>query len=273
MPPVMEPEGVPVGSGAAEGVDPGAGTGSEPGPGPLYPPAHLRAAAEQVFAERVGTATRFASLLAGAGVLRGLLGPREVDRIWDRHLLNCAVLGELVPAGARVVDVGSGAGLPGLALALARPDLDLVLVEPLLRRSEFLEEAVASLNLRGTRVVRARAEELLEAELFGDGRAADVVTARAVAPLARLAAWCLPLLRPGGTMLALKGEGGKAEVTEAEAMLARLGARRWEVRVTGVGVLSEPSTVVRVELADKAVPVALARRLQREVARARKARK
>lgn len=244
--------------------------GLGPEPTPLVPPARLSAAARQVFGERVDMAARFAGLLAGAGVTRGLLGPREVDRIWDRHLLNCAVLGELVPDAARLADVGSGAGLPGVALALARPDLDVLLIEPLLRRSEFLEETVSLLGLSRARVRRARAEELLGERIFPDGRAADVVTARAVAPLARLAAWCLPLLRPGGTMLALKGDGAEAEMSEAATVLGRLGARRWEIRKVGVGLVREVSTVVRVELGSETVPVGLVRRVQRETARGRR---
>src|SRR5918993_2701250 len=167
------------------------------------------AAAGQVFGAGLAGAVAYAELLATDGTVRGLIGPREVPRLWDRHLLNSAVIGELVPTGARVVDVGSGAGLPGIPLALARPDIEVVLLEPLARRAVFLTECVRRLALPKVAVVRGRAEE-------GDVRrrlgGADVVTARAVAPLERLAGWCLPLLRPGGRLLALKGESAAEEL-------------------------------------------------------------
>jgi 16S rRNA (guanine527-N7)-methyltransferase len=182
---------------------------------------------------------RYADLLATDGVVRGLIGPREVGRLWSRHLANCAVLEELVPPGAVVADVGSGAGLPGLPLAIVRPDLRVVLVEPLLRRATFLAEAVAALGL-GDRVEvrRGRAEE--------QTLAVDVVTARAVAPLDRLAGWTLPLARVGGTLLALKGEGAADEVTASAAALERLGGGQTEVLTCGAGVVDPPTTVVRV---------------------------
>ena len=143
-------------------------------------------------------------------MVRGLIGPREAPRLWDRHLLNCAVLGEVVPRGVAVADVGSGAGLPGLVLAIARPDLRVTLVEPLLRRTRFLDEVVDLLGLQAqVEVLRGRAEEL------ADGRTFDVVTARAVAPLERLARWCLPLVAPGGELVAMKGASAPAEVVEA----------------------------------------------------------
>jgi 16S rRNA (guanine527-N7)-methyltransferase len=181
----------------------------------------------------------YAELLAGDGVVRGLIGPREVARLWSRHLANCAVLEELVPPDSRVADVGSGAGLPGLPLALVRPDLAVVLLEPLLRRSTFLAEAVSALGL-GDRVEvrRGRAEEVrLDV---------DVVTARAVAPLDRLAGWTLPLARVGGTLLALKGEGALEEVAASAAALERVGGGRAEVLVCGEGLVDPPTTVVRV---------------------------
>lgn len=182
---------------------------------------------------------RYAGLLATDGVVRGLIGPREVGRLWSRHLANCAVLEELVPAGSVVADVGSGAGLPGLPLAIVRPDLRVVLVEPLLRRATFLSEAVAALGL-GDRVEvrRGRAEE--------QRLAVDVVTARAVAPLDRLAGWTLPLVRVGGVLLALKGEGAGAEVSASASALERLGGGQTEVLGCGTGVVEPPTTVVRV---------------------------
>src|SRR5262245_36061264 len=180
-----------------------------PGDGSLEehgPPPSDRVAADRLFGDRLTLAIAYARLLVTDGVTRGLIGPREAPRIWDRHLLNCAAVAELVPSGARVVDVGSGAGLPGIVLAVARPDVEVVLVEPLARRTVFLDAAVSALDLDRTTVVRARAEEL--APVRGRPRIdrAEIVTARAVAPLDRLAAWCLPLVADGGRLLALKGE-------------------------------------------------------------------
>jgi 16S rRNA (guanine527-N7)-methyltransferase len=187
-------------------------------------------------------AIRYASLLSTAGVERGLLGPREASRVWDRHLLNCAVVGELLPPAARVVDVGSGAGLPGLALACARPDLRVTLVEPLVRRVTFLEQAVTTLGLAPrVTVIRGRAEEPAVA---GRVAPADWITARAVAPLNRLAAWCLPLLDQGGFLLALKGRQAAAELAEHRAAIGRLGGTDGQVASCGVGLLASPTTVV-----------------------------
>lgn len=188
----------------------------------------------------------YARLLAGPGTERGLIGPREVPRLWDRHLLNCAVVADLVPQAARVDDIGSGAGLPGVVLALLRPDLEVTLVEPLLRRTVFLDEVVAQLDLGNVRVVRMRAEDRAR-EVTAGGRApADVVTVRAVAPLARLAGWCLPLLRDGGLLLAFKGASAQAELDEAGRSIARAGGHRAELLSVGTGIVDPPTTVVRV---------------------------
>src|SRR4051812_26987441 len=147
--------------------------------------------ARRVFpSARLPLAERYAELLATDGVVRGLIGPREAPRLWDRHLVNCALLGELLPEGATVCDIGSGAGLPGLVLAIARPDLSMTLVEPLLRRTTFLEEVAASLELTNVEVVRGRADALHGERTF------DVVTSRAVAPLDRLLGWSMPLVSP-----------------------------------------------------------------------------
>ncbi len=180
---------------------------------------------------------RYAALLAGAGVERGLLGPREAPRLWERHLLNCAGLAGLLAPGQVVADLGSGAGLPGIVLAAMRPDVTVVLLEPLLRRATFLEQAVAELGLRTAVVRRVRAEELAGRLLV------DVVTARAVAPLDRLAGWALPLLSPGGRLLALKGERADSELAGAGAALQTAGACAAEVITVGTG-LTEARVVV-----------------------------
>lgn len=195
-------------------------------------------AATQVFGDRLGLAVRYAGHLCTTGVQRGLLGPREVPRIWSRHILNCGVLQELLPHGASVIDVGSGAGLPGLVLAIARPDLQITLVEPFERRTTWLTEVAEDLELP-VRVVRARAEEVAGAEQ------ADFVTARAVAPLDRLAAWGLPLVRPEGELLAIKGRTAQDEVDAAGQRLRRLGVVELDVLSCGVGLVEPPTTVVR----------------------------
>jgi 16S rRNA (guanine527-N7)-methyltransferase len=190
--------------------------------------------------ERLPLAERYAELLAHDGVERGLIGPREAARLWDRHLLNCAVLSDLLPRGASVADVGSGAGLPGLVLAIARTDLRVTLIEPLLRRTRFLEEVVDALGLGDqVDVLRGRAEDL-EA-----GRTFDVVTARAVAPLGRLARWCLPLVSPQGELVAMKGSSAQAEVAEAAAELAVLECATPVVVELGAGLLEQPTWAVR----------------------------
>jgi 16S rRNA (guanine527-N7)-methyltransferase len=198
--------------------------------------------ARRVFGvERLPLAERYAGWLASEGVVRGLIGPRETPRLWDRHLLNCAVLGELIGPDTTVADIGSGAGLPGLVLAIARPDLRITLVEPLLRRTRFLEEVVADLGLgERVEVCRGRAEELAGGRTFG------VVTARAVAPLEKLAAWCLPLVAPHGELVAMKGASAAEEAASAAPALARLGCPPPRVVVLGAEVLSEPTWAVRV---------------------------
>jgi 16S rRNA (guanine527-N7)-methyltransferase len=189
-----------------------------------------------VFGDRLPLAERYVDMLATAGVERGLIGPREVPRLWERHVLNCAVVVPRVPTGATVADVGSGAGLPGLVWAIARPDLEVTLIEPLLRRTVFLEEAVDALGLDRVRVLRARADDV--DERF------DVVTARAVAPLEKLGAWCLPLVRPGGVLLALKGRTAEEEVASSRVSLHKMGAT--DIVVSSHGDLQVPTTVVEV---------------------------
>jgi 16S rRNA (guanine527-N7)-methyltransferase len=203
----------------------------------------LPPAALAVFGDAVELAQRYANLLATDGVTRGLIGPRETTRLWDRHLLNCAVVAELLPERGELVDIGSGAGLPGIVLAMLRPSLHVVLLEPLLRRSVFLEECVSTLGLRNVTVVRARAEDKAAARI-----SADVATARAVAPLDRLVGWAVPLLRPGGELLAIKGQSAEAELAAAKPVLSRLGVRSAEVLQAGHGRVVSATTVVRVVL-------------------------
>lgn len=204
------------------------------------PPVEPAGAVGALFGDGADLARRFCSHLAGTAVSRGLIGPREVPRLWERHLLNCAAIAERVPQGATLVDVGSGAGLPGLAVAIARPDVQVLLVEPLQRRVAWLEEVVDDLALTTVEVTRARAEELWPSVR------ADVVTARAVASLPVLARLCLPLVRPGGRFLAVKGRNAADELETAAPDLLALGGVRWEVRKCAVGVLAEPTTVIEV---------------------------
>jgi 16S rRNA (guanine527-N7)-methyltransferase len=202
-------------------------------------PAPDPAVATQVVAPgRLSLLERYAGLLATEGVVRGLIGPREVPRLWDRHLVNCALLAPLVPAEASVVDLGSGAGLPGVVLAIARPDLRCTLVEPMARRVAFLEEVCEELALDSVEVVRGRAEELAGRVTF------DVVTARALAPLPRLLGWSMPLLAEGGRMLAMKGSSAAEEIAAAAPELGRWRAHAEVVTSSVPG--ASVTTVVRV---------------------------
>jgi 16S rRNA (guanine527-N7)-methyltransferase len=199
----------------------------------------MPAEAHAVFGAAAPKAERYARLLAGPAVVRGLIGPNEVPRLWERHLLNSAVVADLVPAPCSVVDLGSGAGLPGVVLALLLPGARVTLLEPALRRAAFLEECVIELGLRNAAVCRARAEQAAGA------LAADVVTARAVAPLDRLAVLALGLLKPGGTLLAIKGARAAAEVVAARAALRRLPVGDVEVIEAGGGKVDPAATVIR----------------------------
>jgi 16S rRNA (guanine527-N7)-methyltransferase len=196
--------------------------------------------AAQVFGNALPDAERFVARLATDGVTRGLIGPRELARLWERHVLNSAAVAEAVPEGARVVDVGSGAGLPGIPLGLARPDLRLTLVEPMARRVEFLEEAVAELG-RPWRVVRGRAEERSVVSAVGP---VDVVTARAVAALPRLVGWCRGLLRPGAQLVALVGARAVAELPGLLPELEAAGMRDIRPRAVGAALGDAATTVV-----------------------------
>jgi 16S rRNA (guanine527-N7)-methyltransferase len=204
---------------------------------PIPPPPDT---ATEIFGERLGIAERYADLLADIGVEWGLLGPREVERLWDRHLLNCAAIAELFEPGERVADIGSGAGLPGIPLAIAKPGVRVVLVESLLRRAEFLRTVVAELEL-DIDVVRGRAEDPAVRESAGG---CDGVVSRAVASLDKLTRWSLPLLRPGGRVVAIKGERAADELVEHRRVMTRLGAVDARVFQCGVSYLSPPTTVV-----------------------------
>jgi 16S rRNA (guanine527-N7)-methyltransferase len=196
------------------------------------PPPH----AAGVFASQLPLAEEYAHILATDGVVKGLIGPREVPRIWDRHVMNSAVIVPRVPTDSSVADIGTGAGLPGLVWAIARPDLRVTLVEPLLRRTTFLEETVATLGLDNVEVLRGRAEQVRQTY--------DVVTARAVAGLDKLGRWCMPLVRKGGVLLAMKGQSAADEVQAATATLHRLGATSIVVATYENGDV--PTTVVEV---------------------------
>lgn len=221
-------------------------------------------AAGEVFGDRLELADKYAEILSEEGVLRGLIGPKEPPRLWTRHLLNSAVLGEAIGPDLRVVDIGSGAGLPGIPLAIARPDLTVILVEPLLRRTTFLNEVVERLQLDNVTVLRGRAEE---PEILKQAGGADVVTSRAVAPLDRLARWSAPLIRVGGELIALKGRTAAEEIVEHRAAAEQVGLTDLRTREVGA-MLSESSTVLigsRVETAeDRKAARKAARRAKRK---------
>ncbi|MCP3425521.1 16S rRNA (guanine(527)-N(7))-methyltransferase RsmG [Rothia sp. AR01] len=199
-------------------------------------------AAEEVFGDRLDLARRYVEHLATSGIERGLIGPREVPRLWTRHVLNCAVVQELIPQGARLADVGSGAGLPGLCLAIARPDLDITLIEPLERRVIWLDEVIEDLGLDNVGILRSRGEQAV-------GQIdVDVVTARAVSALVGLVDITLPLLRGTGQLLALKGRTAEEEIQKAQKKLDRYGVREAAILQAGQELLEEPTTVVRVVL-------------------------
>jgi 16S rRNA (guanine527-N7)-methyltransferase len=223
-------------------------SGSADDSGHLGVPRETDTAATALFGDRLRLAERYAEALATTGAERGLIGPREVPRIWDRHLLNCVALAELIPDGVELADVGSGAGLPGLPIAIARPDLSVFLVEPLLRRVVWLRDVVTDLGLTNVEIIRGRANAVAET-----GQAFDLVTARAVAPLTTLLELCLPLVRPGGELLAMKGDSAAEELVDAEPTLKQLGASEWSVAVCGEGVLTTPTTVVRVLAGERPV--------------------
>ena len=240
----VPPGPTPAGSDVAGGSPVARPEASDAEPTDSAGPGAVPAEAGSLFGDRLAVAIDYAHLLAGAGVERGLIGPREVPRLWSRHLLNCAVLTDELPAGAGVLDVGSGAGLPGLVLAIRRPDLRVTLLEPMQRRVAFLDEAVTTLRLGGTvTVVRGRAEDGGVRRSLGQQ---EWVVARAVAPLERLASWCLPLLADDGRLLALKGATATEEARAAEAAVRRLGGVVVGARVLAPLAAVEPTWVIEV---------------------------
>ena len=197
--------------------------------------------AEGIFGSQIGLARQYAQKLANDSDELGLLGPRELDKIWSRHILNSAVVAELVKPGELVADVGSGAGLPGIPMAIAAPDTDFVLIEPMDRRASWLQEVVDELDLQNVEVVRARAEEV-------EGGQFDVVTARAVAALDKLLRLCVPLLKPGGRVIALKGSKAPEEILEAKKLQKKFKIESFEIVVCGEKFLAEPTSVVETRL-------------------------
>ena len=199
------------------------------------------AAAVAIFGDQIDQARSFAQTLAGDSDELGLLGPRELDKLWTRHILNSAVVAELVSPGDKVADVGSGAGLPGIPMAIARPGAEFVLIEPMERRSNWMLEVVEHLGLKNVRVLRSRAEDVTEQDF-------DIVTARAVAALDKLLKMCVPLLKPGGALIALKGSKAAEEITNSKKLEKKLGISSFEILVCGEKFLPEPTSVVKTTL-------------------------
>ena len=192
---------------------------------------------DELFGTRAELARAYYDLLATDGLTRGFMGPREKDRLWDRHILPCALTQSLYEEGKTVVDVGSGAGLPGVPLAIARPDLEITLLEPLLKRSTFLREVVDKLKLGNVHVARGRAEDKPIGKM-------DYATSRAVAPLWKLAKWSLPLVnKNGGEVLAMKGDSAAEEIERDSGKIK--GAEKPEIITLENGALSHPTIIVR----------------------------
>lgn len=201
-------------------------------------------AAAELFGDNLDKAIAYHESLATDGSIRGFIGPREIPRLWDRHILNCGVIGEAMADGITVADIGSGAGLPGIPLAIARPDLQIVLIEPLLKRSVYLDEVVGQLGLDNVTVIRGRAEEKVVRKQVGH---VDVVTSRAVAPLGRLAGWSLPLVKVGGRMIAMKGSSVDEEIERDAKAIRNAGGGDIKVYTVGEALLSEPTTLISIK--------------------------
>jgi 16S rRNA (guanine527-N7)-methyltransferase len=196
--------------------------------------------AAAVFGDRIDLARSYAAALVRDSDLLGLLGPREMPRLWSRHILNSAVVAELVPPGKIVCDIGSGAGLPGIPMAIVLPDTLFTLIEPMERRSDWLISVIDELGLKNVDVIRARAEEV--------GEVFDIATARAVSALPKLLRMCIPLVRHGGEILALKGSKAAEEIEEAKRIQKKLGVESFKIEFAGARLLSEPTLVVRTKL-------------------------
>ncbi|OKX82331.1 16S rRNA (guanine(527)-N(7))-methyltransferase RsmG [Corynebacterium glutamicum] len=200
-------------------------------------------AAAEIFGDNLEKAIAYHESLATDGSVRGFIGPREVPRLWDRHILNCGVIGEAMDEGISVADIGSGAGLPGIPLAIARPDLNITLIEPLLKRSVYLNEVIKALNLDNVTVIRGRAEEKVVRKQVG---LVDIVTSRAVAPLGKLATWSLPLVKIGGRMVAMKGSSVEEEIERDAKEIRKAGGTDIKVYTVGEALLSEPTTLISI---------------------------
>ena len=200
-------------------------------------------AAAEIFGDNLEKAIAYHESLATDGSVRGFIGPREVPRLWDRHILNCGVIGEAMDEGISVADIGSGAGLPGIPLAIARPDLNITLIEPLLKRSVYLNEVKEALNLDNVTVIRGRAEEKVVRKQVG---LVDIVTSRAVAPLGKLATWSLPLVKIGGRMVAMKGSSVEEEIERDAKEIRKAGGTDIKVYTVGEALLSEPTTLISI---------------------------
>lgn len=196
-------------------------------------------AVEVLYGEHTDLAERFVEHLVTTGIEWGLLGPREIPKMWDRHVLNCAVVHELLPKGAVVADVGSGAGLPGIALAIARPDVQFILIEPLERRVDWLDMVVTDLGLGNVDIIRARSEQVFETVDV------DVVTARAVSAMKSLVPITVPLLHGEGQLLAIKGKSAANEIEKAHKVLRKFKTQDSEVVTVGDELLEVPTTVAR----------------------------
>lgn len=208
----------------------------------VHQPKTTQSAAEELFPNNLDLVERFVDHLATTGIEWGLLGPREIPRLWDRHVLNCAVVEELIPEGALVADVGSGAGLPGIALALARPDCQFILIEPLERRVAWLDMVASDLELTNVDIVRGRSEQVAE------NLDVDIVTARAVSALKSLVPLTVPLVSGRGELLAIKGRSAAGEIDAAQKALRKHHCGKPSIVMVGEEILGEPTTVVRVPI-------------------------